>query len=203
MLPQHAQAPPTRTGSERLWAQEQPWAMRQPWAPSKDGRGVALLTPCSDPRPGDPRAYAPSCCKCWLLLAPSTETLSGDSPWLKTAALPKPTPLFGAADIQGRQSPPDSQPRAPLRFNAGGPGLCWSSWRVALAAATVLHRRATAPSANRCRPRARALIFRLPRPRLRTGSGGQNLPQGLRDVSSNWMCLTVGPGLHVFPSKTE
>ena len=101
MLPQHAQAPPTRTGSERLWAQEQPWAMRQPWAPSKDGRGVALLTPCSDPRPGDPRAYAPSCCKCWLLLAPSTETLSGDSPWLKTAALPKPHPCSGQPTSKG------------------------------------------------------------------------------------------------------
>ena len=150
------------------------------------------------PPPWGPKGLRPQ-----PLLAPSTETLSGDSPWLKTAALPKPTPLFWAADIRGRQSPPDSQPRAPLRFKAGGPGLCWSSWRVALAAATVLHRRATAPSANRCRPRARPLIFRLPRPRLRTGSGGQNLPQGLRDGSSTRTCLTVGPGLHVFPSKTE
>ena len=120
-------------GSERFWAKEPPWAMRRPWAPSKDGRGVVLLTPCSDPRPGDRSAYAPSCCTCWLLLAPSTETLSGDSPWLKRTALPKPTPLFGAAS---RTADSASQPLAPLRFNTGGPGLCWSSCRVALAAAT-------------------------------------------------------------------
>ena len=126
---------PTPMGSERFWAKEPPWAMRRPWAPSTDGRGVALLTPCSDPCPGDPSAYAPSCSRCWLLLGPSTETLSGDSPWLKRDALPKPTPLFRAAYIQGRQIPPKRQPLAPLRFNAGGPGLSWSSCRVALAAA--------------------------------------------------------------------
>lgn len=197
------QTPPTRTGSERFWAKERPWAMRQPWAPSKDGRGVALLSPCSDPRPGDRRAYAPSCCTCWLLLAPSTENLSGDSPLLKTAALPKPTPLFGAADILGRQMP-NSPPRAPLRFKAGGPGLCWSSCRVALAAATGAASSCNCSLGQQVSPPSTPL--NLPVTKISVSESAPEIRtchRDLRDVSSNWMCLTAGPGVHVFSSKTE
>lgn len=65
----------------------------------------------------------------------------------------------------------------------------------------VLHNRASAPSANRCRPRARPLYFRLPRSVSQNRLQKSETPQGLKDV--NWMCLTVGPGVNVFSSKTE
>lgn len=141
----------------------------------------------------------------------SAETLSGESLWLKRAALPKATPPSGAAYKEGLQIPWRGWLTAgplPQWGPSEEPHQCQSfhklRWVTPLLQPHLLHRSAASPSAHRCRPWA--LSTKLPALRslspLQT-SGNQSCPETWRLGFELGLCLflTLGLGVNFIPSK--